>query len=152
MQRIVATSALTVLVLATAGCAHHHSSPPASAPVAYNQGPAQRAVHGEVYRIDRVRGDNRTSGGGAVLGGVVGAVAGHQVGSGSGKDAATVVGAIGGALIGNQIERQQQRADDFYRVTIRTRRGDLRSFDYQQLNELQVGDRVRIENGQVYRL
>ncbi len=41
--------------------------------------------------------------GGAVLGGVVGGLLGHQVGGGSGKDAATIGGAIAGAAIGSQV-------------------------------------------------
>jgi hypothetical protein len=36
-------------------------------------------------------------------------------------------------------------------VAILTQNGQVRSFDYQQLAELRVGDRVRIENNQVYR-
>ena len=41
--------------------------------------------------------------GGAVLGGLIGGVLGHQVGGGSGKDLATVAGAIGGAVVGNNV-------------------------------------------------
>ena len=40
---------------------------------------------------------------------------------------------------------------DFYRVAIVTQSGQVRTFDYQQLADLRVGDRVRIEQNQVYR-
>ncbi|SME94503.1 glycine zipper 2TM domain-containing protein [Pseudogulbenkiania subflava] len=48
--------------------------------------------------------------GGALLGGLVGGVLGHQVGGGKGKTAATIVGAIGGAMAGQQIARNTQGA------------------------------------------
>ena len=41
--------------------------------------------------------------GGAVLGGVAGAVLGHQVGGGHGRDAATVIGAALGAFTGDRL-------------------------------------------------
>lgn len=51
-----------------------------------------------------------TSGGGAVLGGIVGGLAGNQIGGGSGRAAATALGVIGGALLGNSIEGNQAQA------------------------------------------
>lgn len=51
-----------------------------------------------------------TSGGGAVLGGIVGGLAGNQIGGGSGRAAATALGVIGGALLGNNIEGNQAQA------------------------------------------
>ena len=41
--------------------------------------------------------------GGAVLGGVAGAVLGHQVGGGHGRDAATAIGAVLGAFTGDRL-------------------------------------------------
>ncbi|MEL4180834.1 glycine zipper 2TM domain-containing protein [Roseateles sp. PN1] len=46
-----------------------------------------------------------SSGGGALVGGVVGGVLGHAVEPGVG----TAIGVIGGAVIGNEIERGQRR-------------------------------------------
>lgn len=51
-----------------------------------------------------------TSGGGAVIGGIVGGLAGNQIGGGSGRAAATALGVIGGALLGNSIEGNQAQA------------------------------------------
>ncbi len=42
--------------------------------------------------------------GGAILGGVAGAILGNQVGGGNGRTAATAAGAIAGALVGDRIE------------------------------------------------
>ena len=49
---------------------------------------------GVVEQIDRVDGERRSDGTGAVLGGIIGGVLGNQVGSGDGRRAATVAGAI----------------------------------------------------------
>ena len=46
----------------------------------------------------------RSSGGGALLGALVGGVLGHTVGGGSGRSLATMAGAFGGAIAGDQIE------------------------------------------------
>lgn len=46
------------------------------------------------------------SGGGALLGAVVGGALGNQFGRGDGRAVATVIGALGGGIVGNQIEAQ----------------------------------------------
>lgn len=46
--------------------------------------------------------------GGAVIGGLVGAIAGHQVGGGKGRQLATVGGAAAGALAGHEIQKRHQ--------------------------------------------
>ncbi|MGH8147603.1 MAG: glycine zipper 2TM domain-containing protein [Rhodanobacteraceae bacterium] len=46
--------------------------------------------------------------GGAVVGGLVGALAGHQVGGGKGKTLATIAGAAGGAFAGHEIQKKHQ--------------------------------------------
>ncbi|GAB2895405.1 hypothetical protein GCM10027046_25760 [Uliginosibacterium flavum] len=61
--------------------------------------------HTEYRRIEsRERGPNA----GALIGGVAGAILGHQVGRGGGRDAATAVGAITGAIVGNQIGSRER--------------------------------------------
>ncbi len=121
---------------------------------AYQGQPAPQAPvsqYGYVNSIDLVRAGAQTSGGGAIIGGVVGAVIGNQIGRGGGRTAATAVGAIGGALAGNAIEQQNARTQDFYRVVIVLNEGGQRTFDYATLNDLRVGDRVRIDGNQVFR-
>ena len=52
--------------------------------------------------------------GGAVLGGVGGAIAGAQFGSGSGRIAAAAVGTLLGALVGSEVGRSLDKADLAY--------------------------------------
>ena len=66
------------------------------------------------------------SGVGAVAGGVVGGLLGHQVGGGNGKKAMTVIGAVGGGVAGHEIEKQA-RATTVYKVTVRMDDGSLRT-------------------------
>ena len=138
---VVGTAAFIAL---GSGCATRQPAP--SAPQGY-----YGTQYGVVQSIDAVRGESQTSGAGAIVGGVIGALVGHQVDHGAKKDFATGVGAVGGALIGNQIEKNNKGARDLYRVTVRVDYGGLRSFDYATLSDLRVGDRVRIENNQLYR-
>lgn len=49
--------------------------------------------------------------GGAVVGGLVGALAGNQVGGGKGKKLATIAGAAGGAYAGHEIQKHHQEAN-----------------------------------------
>jgi len=93
------------------------------------------------------------SGVGAVAGGVVGGVLGHQVGSGRGNTAATIAGAVGGALLGNAVESNNRapRTYQSYRVSVQTDNGGYRAFDVPSPGDLRIGDRVRIDNGQISR-
>ena len=52
----------------------------------------------------------QTSGGGGLLGALLGAGIGSQIGGGSGRTAGLLIGAAGGAIIGNQIEANNQQA------------------------------------------
>jgi outer membrane lipoprotein SlyB len=113
---------------------------------------AEKLRLGVVSDIDVFEDRARPSGGGAILGAVIGGVVGNQIGSGSGRAAATGAGVIGGALIGNAIEERNRRDDEFFRVTVRLDNGGRREFDYKQLSGLRVGDRVRIDDGQLVRL
>jgi outer membrane lipoprotein SlyB len=110
---------------------------------------------GRVSNVEVLRTpeQGRGSGVGAVLGGVAGAVVGHQIGGGRGRDAATVVGAVGGAVAGNAIEKSRNTTvSETYRVSIQLDNGSFRAFDVPSSGGLRVGDRVRIENGQISRL
>ena len=113
--------------------------------------------YGHVANIEVLRsetGGTGTTGGGAVAGGVVGGVVGNQFGHGSGRAAATALGIVGGALLGNTIEAQRSgpRAYESYRISVQTDRGGYRAFDVQHPGDLRIGDRVRIDNGQISRM
>ena len=138
-----------VLALVTA-CA----APPRER-VAYAPAPAAHPVYAEFGRVENigyVQTDRRPSGAGAVLGAVIGGVVGNQFGGGIGRAAATGAGVVGGAIAGNAIEGRQRRDDEVYRVQVRFDNGSVRDFDFQRIDDLRVGDRVKFENGQVHRL
>lgn len=118
------------------------------------------------YRGERYERDaDRTSGGGALAGAIIGGVIGNQIGGGSGKAAATAIGIVGGAAIGNEAERQNNRERDAYyerdgrgyqgqrvfRVVVRLDNRNEQVFDFERLDGLRVGDRVRIDNGRLQR-
>jgi outer membrane lipoprotein SlyB len=149
MTRYLALPAVALIAALASGCATYVPPPAHAPPVAYPQ--AGRADYGTIYSIDVIRAPNQTTGAGGVIGGVTGAVVGRQFGSGSGRSAGTLIGAVAGAIIGNEIERQNRHAQDIYRVVVRTDAGQLRAFDYVQLGDVRVGDRVRVENNLVYR-
>lgn len=112
----------------------------------------QYAQYGQVNRIDVIPVASRTSGAGAVLGAVLGAVVGNQFGSGTGRALATGAGAVGGAVAGNAIERRTRRDDEVFRVGVRFEDGSYREYDFQRVDDLQVGDRVKFEGGQLHRV
>ena len=109
--------------------------------------------YGVIDSIQVTRGPNDTGPGlGAVVGGVVGGLLGNQVGGGNGKIAATAAGAIGGAVVGNQVQ-QNNRAPgrDMYQISVRLDGGAFETVTQDSMNDLRVGNRVRVENGRVYR-
>lgn len=88
---------------------------------------------------------------GAILGAVGGALLGNQIGSGNGRAAATVLGGAAGAAVGSQVGRSTTVADAVYRVTVQTDSGVVRYYDVPATGDLHVGDRVRVDNGVIYR-
>ncbi|TFY96754.1 glycine zipper 2TM domain-containing protein [Ramlibacter rhizophilus] len=95
---------------------------------------------------------------GAVVGGVAGAVLGRQIGGGSGRDAATVLGGLGGAAVGSQVGGASSNPpgatmnSPSYRVTVVTDQGTTRMYEVAATGDLRVGDRVRVDNGVIYRV
>jgi outer membrane lipoprotein SlyB len=90
---------------------------------------------------------------GAVVGGLAGAALGSTIGGGTGRAAATVLGGVAGAAIGNQIARNQAGATTApgYRITMTTDNGGMRTYEVPATGDLHVGDRVRVDNGVIYR-
>jgi len=146
MKSSIALAGIVLFAALATGCATRQAAP---APQ-YSQA-GYGTQYGVVQNIETIRAQSQTSGGGAIVGGVVGGLLGHQVDHGARKDLATGVGVVAGALIGNEIEKNNRGVRDIYRVTVEVERGGLRSFDYASLSDLRVGDRVRIENNQLYR-
>lgn len=165
-SRYISTTASVLVLAALAACAAPPMSssepvstypsspyPSSSYPAQYPQG--NYTEFGRVSNVEVLRSSEagRGSGLGAVIGGVAGAVVGSQIGGGSGRTAATVVGAVGGAVAGNAIEKNQNTTvRETYRISIRLDNGSTRAYDVPAHGDLRIGDRVRIENGQIYRL
>lgn len=148
-RKIAFFSAVSALVLITA-CS---SNPPRNEAVLNPLGATSQAFsYGNVSNIEVVSTDASTSGGGALLGAVIGGVLGNQVGGGTGRAAATAVGAVGGAVIGNQVEQRNKREGESYRVSVRLDNGSIVQFNYQRIDDLRVGDRVKVQDGQLQRV
>ena len=126
---------------------------PAPYPV-YDQGGAY-AEFGRVSNIEVLQAEQARapSGAGAIIGGVLGAVVGNQIGSGGGRALATGIGVVGGAVAGNQIEGNQRgRVVQTYRISVQVDNGSSRAFDVPAPGDLRIGDRVRIQGGQLQRI
>jgi outer membrane lipoprotein SlyB len=102
---------------------------------------------GRVTNIELVDQAQRP-GVGAVLGAVIGAAVGNQVGSGTGRAAATGAGAVAGGVIGHQL--QKRNAQDVFRVTVRFDSGAVQTFNFDRVDNLRIGDRVRYDGSQLY--
>ena len=169
-KSVVSIASVTVLLAALAACGSQPMYPGApvssypSSSYPSSQYPSSQYPAGSVapgyVEYGRVTGvqaiqtqePGRTSGAGAVIGGIAGGVIGNQVGSGSGRDVARIAGIAGGAIAGNAIERNSNnQVRESYRVSVQTDNGVMRAFDLASAADLRTGDRVRIENGQVYR-
>jgi outer membrane lipoprotein SlyB len=155
----VASSVLLLAGLAACGSAPMYSPVPMSSyPTSSYPAPTQQSNYIEYGRVSNVevlqnQEQGKGSGVGAVLGGVAGAVIGHQIGGGSGRDAATVLGAVGGAVAGNAIEKNRgTNVRESYRVSVQLDNGAFRAYDVQSYGDLRIGDRVKVENGQVFRI
>ena len=150
-QTLVAATVAAVALLS--GCA----SSPSYNNGGYNGGgynnSAQSMGYGTIESIQITNAENRTSGGGAVVGALVGALAGNQIGSGSGRTAATVAGGVGGAVVGNNIERNRNAngGQEMYQVNVRMDNGEYRTVVQDSVYDLRVGNRVRLVDGRVYR-
>lgn len=110
------------------------------------------ASRGEVSSIEPIWDRPQGNGTGAVIGGVLGAVVGNQFGHGNGRALTTVLGAAGGAVAGNNVERNHREGIVGYRVRVRLDNGTTRTYRENEPGDLRVGDRVRIERGQVRRV
>ena len=150
------TAAATLALAAGCSSVKDNTPPPAYGQVGTAPAPVysgdQATQYGYVRNITQLDTTRRTSGAGAILGAVVGGVVGNQIGQGTGRAAATGIGAVGGAIAGNQIEKNRNGSgQSYYQVDVRLDNGDTRSFDYYDVNGLRVGDRVRVDGGQLQR-
>ena len=149
LHKISLVSSISMLALVAACSSNPPNNDTVYAPPATS---TQAVTFGNVSRIDTVSRASSTSGGGAILGAVLGGVLGHQVGGGSGRDAATAVGVVGGALIGNEVEKRNKNDGNIFRISVRLDNGRTAQFEYERIDDLRVGDRVKVQDGQLYRV
>jgi len=130
------------------------SQPQSQSGVPVYNSPGNFQEYGRITNIEVFQTQAPASNGvaGTVIGGVIGGVLGNQVGGGSGRDAATVVGAVGGAIAGNQIQKNRnQEVRESVRISVRLDNGAYRAYDMTSAGDLRIGDRVRVDNGQLFR-
>lgn len=143
----------TLAACGTPGPANNYPSQHQSQAPVFNT-PGNFQEYGRITNIEVFQTQAPASNGvaGTVIGGVIGGVLGNQVGGGSGRDAATVVGAVGGAIAGNQIQKNRNtEVRESVRISVRMDNGSTRAYDMTSAGDLRIGDRVRIDNGQIFR-
>ena len=101
---------------------------------------------GTLESIRYVEQKGQASGGGAVVGGVLGGVDGHQIGSGRGNTVATIAGVGVGALAGNEVEKNVKKKS-YYVLTVRMDNGKQQSITQTAKPGFREGDRVRVVDG-----
>jgi uncharacterized protein YcfJ len=94
----------------------------------------------ESVKVEERKG--KAGAGGMILGGVGGAILGHQVGGGTGKDIATVAGAVGGAYAGKKIE-EKMKAHKVWVVNVVQADGTRRAYEFDKDPGFKAGERVR---------
>ncbi|MCP5475211.1 MAG: glycine zipper 2TM domain-containing protein [Lysobacterales bacterium] len=103
---------------------------------------------GTIEKIERVYGEREATGGGAVLGAIIGGALGNQVGKGDGRKAATIAGAVAGGVIGNQVEKDSRSAPRF-EIFVQMDDGRRLVVEQPYLNDLRDGDRVELVGQQL---
>jgi uncharacterized protein YcfJ len=117
MNRLVTASLLAFAALGTAavqGETFFDNARVRSAEPQYENVAVPRTECRSEWVQDGRHADGQPGYGGAVVGGVAGALLGNQVGGGHGKEAATAVGAVVGALTGDRIangDRYERRGE-----------------------------------------
>ncbi|MCF7220608.1 glycine zipper 2TM domain-containing protein [Marilutibacter chinensis] len=140
-------------MLALAGCATPGYGPSGSAGYgssAPSYGSERCYDCGVITRIEPIRTQRAPNATGAILGGLVGAVAGRELADDESKgrrNTATVAGAAAGAVAGNAVQNAVQTR---YNVHVRMDDGRTTVVTMDSMGGLQAGSRVRVANGRVY--
>ena len=108
--------------------------------------------YSRVEGFERHSGRTAPSATGAILGGIVGAVAGHEIsdktgGSKGNQNIAAVAGAVGGAMAGNKI--QQNVTGNSYDIQVRMDDGRVIVVNQKDLGGIRENTYVRVVNGRV---
>ena len=110
MKNVVVKSVLSTALLAAAGVSFAQANAGNAFGVVISSTPVvQQVTVPKQVCTTTTTYNTQPSGGGALIGAVVGGALGNQFGRGHGQDGravATVIGALGGGIVGNQIEAQ----------------------------------------------
>jgi outer membrane lipoprotein SlyB len=133
--------------IAQAPQAQFAPAPPPPAPVAA-PAPVPAGILGVVESVREIKQAQKTNGSGPILGGIAGAVGGHQIGSGNGNTLATILGAVGGAVAGTAVERKV-RATSHWEVNVQLDDGTTRTLNSDVQPFWHGGERVRLLDGKL---
>jgi outer membrane lipoprotein SlyB len=147
----------TIVVTALAGCATSPGYGGGSyGGGGYSSAPAPSRYCADCGIVERIEvvpsGRSAPSATGAILGGIVGAVAGREIsqqtgGSDGNKNVSTAAGAVAGAVAGNAI--QKRTTGDTYNLTVRMDDGRRVVINQHDLGGIRENTYVRIQNGKV---
>jgi len=121
--------------------------PPPPAPVAMAPQPVPGLL-GVVQSVRQVSDTPKTNGSGPILGGIAGAVAGHQVGQGKGNVLATLAGAAAGAVGGLAVE-DKVRQTQHWEVVVHLDDGTTQTLKSDAQPFWHGGERVRLLDGRL---
>lgn len=142
-------AALAVVAATAVGCASTPSNGYNGSSPAYG---TSCVDCGTVTRIETGAGSRVPNATGAIVGGLVGAVAAREIAkdrtdSDGRQNTATVAGAAAGAAIGNAI---QNRNGIGYAIYVRMSDGRETVVTQDDLGDIRVGSAVRVANGRAY--
>ena len=106
---------------------------------------------GNIERIEKVRlrDEHIDIGAGAVLGAIIGGVAGSQINTRDHETAAIAAGALAGGVIGHEIQKNNQKQQKGYQFDVRLDDGRWAQVTQLEKMNLRVGDRVIIRDHQL---
>ncbi len=150
---------LGLVAIVLASCAstpdtHSSKGQVATEPTVTRPAPAKRCDDcGVIQEIVFIRDTQPSGAKGAVLGGVIGAIAGREIvdddSSSKKKNQATLAGAAVGAVAGNQIQKRMNR--EYLELKIRMDDGSTVLMNHRDLGgEFKVGSRVRISGNSLF--
>jgi outer membrane lipoprotein SlyB len=120
----------------------------------YNNGRAYRSGCdncGTIERIERVRlrNQHQSIGTGAVLGAIIGGVAGNKIASEDDRKVGTAAGAVAGGVIGHQIQKNNGKQKRGYQFDVQLDDGRVAQVTQLEKRDLRVGNRVLIRDHRV---
>ena len=143
MNRKLAALTLALVATALAGCASSKSGS------AYTRDQTRQEMYvrsGVIEAIREVRIEGTKTGVGTGAGAIAGGIGGSHIGGGKGQIVGAVVGAVVGGLAGAAVEEGSTRKPG-QEITVRLDNGQLTAIVQEGVEDLRVGDRVRLLSG-----